>query len=141
MTGSRIDWKSFFFFFFFMCMLWLLAWWPCGTTNSGSRCISESCLLFELISSYWVDCQALVRGHLPCFIVSCSILFDCCLLESCSFSKKKVRENRSQGEGMGRQGLEGMHVTETEKGLCNILFLNYFYMESKCVASQLFSSS
>lgn len=51
-----------------------------------------------------LPCQPLFEGFLPCFIVSCFVLFGCCVLEACSFLKEKRRGldlKKRCGEGLG----------------------------------------
>lgn len=81
----------------------LLAWWFCGTPNSGSWCFSESLAgtwhSFPLIG---LPRPALIGGFLPCLVASCFVLFGCCVLEACPFWKMTWRGYDSGGEGMWR---------------------------------------
>lgn len=70
-------------------MLWLLACCACENPNSRSRCISDSCLLQQLFSSYWTAVWSLDRRTLFCLIVTCFVLSSCHFLETCSFLKRR----------------------------------------------------
>lgn len=60
------------------------------------------CLLLELSNCYWITCPNQIWGFLTCLIVSCLVLFDCCLQEACTFwngNKRKVNLEEKLGGG------------------------------------------
>jgi hypothetical protein len=59
-----------------------------------------------------LPCPSSIWVLLPCLLVSCLILFDCLLLEACSFLKRKQRRSRSWEESRCGQ-LGGMEGGET----------------------------
>lgn len=78
------------------------------------------CLLLGLFSLYWVALSSLTER--ACLTVSYFVLFDCPLLEDCSFLKSKWKENGSGGKERwgghrrvgGRGKLVGMYCMRRE---------------------------
>lgn len=60
----------------YACMLWLLVWWFCGTSNSGNWCVSDCFASFwdsshhiELLCPYRSLCLVLLYLVLSCLVV------------------------------------------------------------------------
>lgn len=78
-------------------ILWLLAFCSCETQSSGSMWISNSfACSWDSFPPIGLPCPALIGRLLPCLIIS--VLPGCCLLETCSFLKRKQRGSGSEGE-------------------------------------------
>jgi hypothetical protein len=93
-------------------ILWLLAWWICGTPNSGNRCVFDSFgyswgsfppVGFPSPDSIW--------GPFPGLVVFCFVVFGCCLLEAWYFLKED-RVGVDPGEKRSRGWAEGFGRTE-----------------------------
>lgn len=92
-------------------MFWLLPWCFCRHPGSGSRCVSDFCLLLEHFCSYSIDLFRLDMRVLFLLIVSCFVLFcfvfGCCLLGVWSFLKGnggEVNLAKMKVGGAGRSG-------------------------------------
>ena len=88
----------------------MLVWYFCGTTNIEDGCTYDSfASSFDCLPPVCLPCPASIQGLLPRLIVSCCVLFDCHLLEACSFLKRKQKGNGSGGEGRlgGSEEIEG----------------------------------
>lgn len=71
-------------------ILWLLA---CRTPNSRSKSISDSFACSQnSFPPAGFTCPVSMEELLPCLILSCFVVFGCCLLESCCFLKGERRE-------------------------------------------------
>lgn len=69
-------------------------WCSCETPKIGTRGVFDSvaCYFFLFI------CPSLIRGVFPCLIYSYFVIFDCLLLEICSFLKRKWGRGRASGD-------------------------------------------
>lgn len=67
-------------------MLWLLAQWFCGISNSRIRCVSNSLSSLETLLLTF-SCLVLIEGL--CLVSLYLVLFACHLLEASSFLKRK----------------------------------------------------
>lgn len=87
-----------------MYMLWLLAWWFCGTPDSGSGCVFDSfACSWDLFPPIGFPSPTSIKRLLPYLIVSRFVVFGCHLSEACSFLKRKQR-----GSGPGGTVLRGV---------------------------------
>lgn len=100
---------------FFVYILCLLALCFCGTSNNGRGFVFDSFVCFwDPFPPVGFPSLASVWGLLPCFIVSCFVMFGSML-----FSEGKQRRNGSEGgEGMGGTG------RGEERGKCGLDLLN-----------------
>lgn len=99
-------------------MLWLIAWYFCGTPESGNGCVSDTfAFSWDSYPSICLHCPASIWGLSLCHIVPWSILFSC-LLEVCSF----LKGNRERVDLREREN--GGNWEEWRKGNCgrNILY-------------------
>jgi hypothetical protein len=65
--------------------IYLMAGYFYGTPNTGNGCVSNS---FVFSWDPFPPCPASIGRLFTCFIVSCFILFGCCLLEACSYQNQ-----------------------------------------------------
>lgn len=69
-------------------MFWQLDGCSSGVSNSGRRCVNDSfACCWNSSLSFGLPFSASTGGLYLTF-VSCSILFGCCLLETCSFLRE-----------------------------------------------------
>jgi hypothetical protein len=75
--------------------------------DSKQVCLWHFCHLFDVFFPIRLPCPVLIWGLLPCLILSCFVIFLCCLWESCSILHRKWQRGDLGDKGRFQEWREG----------------------------------